>query len=165
MNEKLHKDWSQGTGLFKKSILCCEMEYTQDMQMDLLQIIWAYLNLNVKSYEPLFFLNDWHNHDGHISKEKQIDKIDLEIILTDPKEVLKNRGFDVYDLVYSKSEKFMLRWYCQDEGENEIYCDFTLLLSDSKELQKIEKLIRTHDINEGLKIENAKQYFDNRYGG
>ncbi|MDH7445982.1 hypothetical protein [Aquimarina sp. 2201CG14-23] len=165
MNRKLYNDWHQGIGLFKNSILCCEKEYPQDIQLDILQIIWKYLKSNLELDETLFFLNDWHNHDGHISKEKLIDKKKFQSILTDPKEVLKNRDFYVYDLVYSESEKFMLRWYCQNEGENEIYCDFTLILSNFKELQKVEKLIRENIIDDGLKIEDTKQYFDKRYGG
>jgi len=136
MNRKLNNDWFKKQGLFNSAILYCETEYSQKEQLKILQIIWEYLKSKFQSTETLFFLNDWHAHDGYISKE-----------------------------VANETETFMLRWYCNIEENNEVYCDFTLVLSSLNELKRVEKMIRKGVINTGLKIEKAEQYFEERYAG
>ncbi len=165
MNSKLHEQWILSEGFFNNSILYCEAEYSIDKQLEILQIIWEYLTINLHLTTLLFYLNDWHNHDGYISKEETIDKNAFKNMLTNTKEILKNRNHNVYDLIYNEAETFMLRWYCEVENKNEVYCDFTLILSNSRDLQKVKKIICKNVFSEGVKIKNTKQYFDKLYAG
>lgn len=165
MNRKLNNEWTQKQGLFSNAMLCCEMEYTKTIQLEILEVIWEYLNANSQLNETLFFLNDWHQHDGHISIETEIDKKELKNILTNPKEVFKHRDIDVYDLVHNEALTFMVRWYCEVENKKEGFCDFSLILPNDKELNKVKELIQQKVPIKGLKIINAKEYFDNRYAG
>lgn len=163
MNKKLHEDWRQGQGLFANSILYCEEDYSIDTHLFILKIISEYLNLHLNESEIIFFLKDWHEHDGYISTEEIINKQKLTELLTNPKEILKKSDIDVYNLVYNFNEDFMLRWYSEKE-DNEFYCDFALVLSNDLHLKKIEQKIKKF-FNNGLKIENAERYFSKRYVG
>ncbi len=165
MNKKLNDDWKQGIGLFNKPVLYCKMEYSSDIQLEILDIIWKYLDLEIEKKEELYFIEDWHHHDGHISKEKKITKRELELMLTKPEKIFRKREYYVYDLVYNTKENFMLRWYCEDEPEDEFYCDFSFTLSDEEKLKNIKKTIQNKCLPEGLKIWNTKEYLDKRYGG
>lgn len=165
MNAKLEKDRKKDLGLFGKDILICEMEYLAEFQLEILGIIWKYLSLKITIDEQLFFLNDWHRHDGHISKEEKISKMEFERILTNSDMILQKRDSYVYDTVYDESESFMLSWWCDYEDDDGIYCDFSLILSDAEELIKVKELIQENVFSEGLIITGAKKHFDKSYAG
>ncbi|WP_378174116.1 hypothetical protein [Aquimarina sp. SS2-1] len=165
MNKKLHNDWKQENGIFNNPVLYCEVEYSFDNQLNILDVIWRFMDTKLEENEELYFLEDWHNHDGHITTEKKITKRELEQMLHKPEKVLRNRELDVYDLVYNAKESFMLRWYCELELEDEIYCDFSLTLSDKNELVKLKEIMQEKYPNQCLKISSTKEYVDERYGG
>lgn len=140
MNLKLNNDWKRGTGIFEKYILYCDMEYPSDIQLNILRAIWEHLDSKIDDNGYVYFLEDWHNHDGFIVSEKKIDKGELKLNLHKPEKIFRTRDFYVYDLVYDEKESFMLRWYSENETDEETYCDFSLILSDKKELDSLKKL-------------------------
>ncbi len=164
MNAKLIQDLKNDSGLFEYSILISDVEYEADIQVGILNIIWNYLKRKGYLNDDIFYLEDRHIQDDLVSQKSTVNNAQVENLLTNEKAIFRVKDFYVYDLLYSESEKFMLRWWNQDEGDDEIYCDFTLILEDVNELGEVRKMIKENVVSNDLEliIMDAKKYFDKR---
>ncbi len=121
------------------------------------------------SSEKLFLNEDWHNHDGYITKSKSVSWVDIKRVVKSI-ELLKQSIFDdddyVYVTFYSESLKFLLRYdifeaddeACQDNCATfELYGTQTFI---DEIMLKIEDKLENNFF-----IENASEFMNRSYSG
>lgn len=93
MNEKLHRDYIAGVGLFGYSILISQVEYEADMQVEVLKIIWNFLNKKGYLDCKILFVEDRHKYNQFDSNETEVDKSQVQNLLTNKIEIFKKTKF------------------------------------------------------------------------
>lgn len=167
MNQTLHDAFLAGTKPFDLFTVFS----TPDLSpAELLEAQRLTLNF-IAAYYPtpyLFILDDWHQHDGHITIETNIDPKTLRSFALSEESLLASASGDhlVAKLVYPSDQGFLWRWIIEDERnltDGDLWCsyDFTACEHDAYEISKYLTAIKGKRFTK----EPAKQYFMNRYNG
>ena len=168
MNNLLNQQWKKNEGLFRANIIDAAMEYPYDLQTDLLVYLYNFLEEH-DFLDEIFYIEDWHEHDGFITEEKAISKSGLlEHLNTAEQRFLKMDWHHVSEIIYSSN--FILRYsYDFDSGDEEDkYANIQFSIYDNDLLEKVRRhlsyLIGDAN-NEVFTITGTKNFFDKIYGG
>jgi hypothetical protein len=168
MDEKLYKALDNQTKPFMKDAIVCDDLLRIDDLNVCLNVIIKVLKFNYGK-QNLFFLDDWHNHDGFVNCSKKIQWSKFETITNSARSLYKNRCTDdfVFSSFYPESLGFLLRIDVLDEDDDELYPgiwrEFNLFANDDIINEIVQQL--SNELNNKLKIENSVQYMTNAYAG
>jgi len=117
MNDILVHKWKQNKYPFNENVLTLTDYISLNDLSNALNIIYQILFFKFGNYK-LYCIEDWHNHDGFIIKEKATTWEILKNITKDKDILFDSRydDFEVYNLYYDENFNFLLRYNI--EGEN-----------------------------------------------
>ncbi len=168
MNKDLNIRWQNAKRPFDAQILHPSDLMPLSMLRVLLHTIVQVLHSEF-GQEKLYRFEDWHEHDGYITRETLVSWKSLDEILSSNESLYSARHDDtfVHWAYYPAGLSFLLRFDVLDENEDELYPGIwgTFDVSTTSPLlQKVEAALSKEPAHSLLK-EEAKSYFDENYAG
>lgn len=169
MNNELVKAWERGLPPFDGDLIRCEESIPW---LALRRVSLGILRHIEDKFpkEPLFSLDDWHQHDGFgTDNECKIDLMALRVAFDDPC-LLRSfcpGDFMVYRAIYPANMAFFWRFWldapedCPDQSAPTGIFDFSC---GEPHFQEVRQVIETVPGIQTL-IEPAKAFFDRTWGG
>lgn len=116
-----------------------------------------------RDLERLYWLDDWHAHDGFLTAERPCTWADINEWTSSTDAVRKSSpgDFDVYRLIYPADLRFCLRYRLDSNDDSD--ADFNVC-ADVLMLDEIAPSLRRMHV-ESVVREPAKPYFDRKYAG
>ena len=167
MDEQLEQRWKTGKPPFDGECL----RLTDHVPLPTLRLLMRTIVDVLRQQETdrtLFRFDDWHQHDGYVTKARAADWATLDQILLNDQTLHHSRHGDAYVrwAYYPDDFTFLLRYDVLDPDEEfelsepEGDCD---LCADADMIRKIRS--KAERLTDCLEVTSAKAYFDRIYAG
>ena len=167
MDALLDERWRLAQPPFDGDCVVAAGSLTVDELREILNVTVCILR-NRNAGLTLYSFDDWHQHDGFITRRRSSHWADIEHACSSRDSLIAFRQGDtwVHRAFYPENLAFLLRFDIGDEParDGSSFCGAFDLCADSETLHAVLAAVSAH-LRSQLRITLAKSYFDTTYSG